>query len=145
MYPRTEAEARRGLAMTQHADLNDATEGQLLIPVVDLERAVAIYRDTLELRFRYTAPPQMSFFQAGDVRLLVGVPESGRAAHRGSIVYFKVDDIDAVHGTLVDRGVEFSGAPHRVHKTPQSELWLAEFQDIDGNPLALMSEVAVAS
>jgi predicted enzyme related to lactoylglutathione lyase len=31
-----------------------------------------------------------------------------------------------------------------VNRTPKSELWLAEFTDPDGNPLALMSEVALA-
>jgi predicted enzyme related to lactoylglutathione lyase len=31
-----------------------------------------------------------------------------------------------------------------VHRTPRSELWLAEFTDPDGNHLALMSEVTVA-
>jgi len=34
--------------------------------------------------------------------------------------------------------------PHVVHRTPASELWLAEFSDPDGNHLALMSEVPVA-
>jgi len=32
-----------------------------------------------------------------------------------------------------------------VHRTSQSVLWLAEFNDPDGNPLALMSEVPVAA
>ena len=64
--------------MTQQpesADLSNATIGQLLIPVANLDRAVAFYQDTLGLRLLFKAPPQMSFFQAGDVRLLVGVPE----------------------------------------------------------------------
>ena len=30
-----------------------------------------------------------------------------------------------------------------VNRTPNSELWLAEFTDPDGNQLALMSEVAM--
>ena len=34
---------------------------------------------------------------------------------------------------------------HIVNRTPKSELWLAEFTDPDGNQLALMSEVSVAS
>jgi predicted enzyme related to lactoylglutathione lyase len=28
-----------------------------------------------------------------------------------------------------------------VHRTPTAELWLAEFEDPDGNHLALMGEV----
>ncbi len=121
-------------------DLSDATVGQLLIPVTDLERAIAFYRDSLGLRFLFSAPPQMSFFQAGSVRLLVGVPESGRLADRGSMVYFKVADIHAVFETLRSRGVSLGNPPHVVHRTPTMELWLCEFRDPDGNQLALMSE-----
>jgi predicted enzyme related to lactoylglutathione lyase len=121
-------------------DLSDATVGQLLIPVTDLERAIAFYRDSLGLRFLFSAPPQMSFFQAGAVRLLVGVPESSRFDKRGSMVYFKVADIQDVFDTLQSRGVAMGAPPHVVHRTPTMELWLCEFTDPDGNHLALMSE-----
>ncbi len=131
--------------MAQQMDLSEATVGQLLIPVVDLDRAIAYYRDTLGIRFLFSAPPQMSFFMTGNVRLLVGVPEAGQAAHRGSTVYFKVTDIQAVYETLTARGVKFPAKPALVHRTPTSELWLAEFRDPDGNHLALMSEVAKAA
>lgn len=121
-------------------DLSDSTVGQLLIPVEDLDRAIAFYRDTLGLRFLFAAPPQMSFFQAGTVRLLVGVPEANQPRQRGSMVYFRVTDIHGVFQTLKERGVTFGASPHVVHRTPTAELWLVEFQDPDGNQLALMSE-----
>lgn len=128
--------------MPETSDLANATVGQLGIPVENLERAVAFYRDTLGVRYLFSAPPQMSFFQAGEVRLLVGVPEAGQPRERGSIVYFKVFDIHAVYGTLTQRGVLFGAEPKLIHKTRSSELWLAEFRDPDGNQLALMSEIA---
>jgi methylmalonyl-CoA/ethylmalonyl-CoA epimerase len=128
--------------MNERTDLRNATVGQLLIPVRDLPRAIEFYRDTLGVPFLFEAPPQMSFFQAGSVRLLVGVPEPASAG-AGSVVYFKVEDIHAVHRTLVERGVPFSAEPHRVHRTATYELWLAELSDPDGNALALMAEVAV--
>ena len=121
-------------------DLSDSTVGQLLIPVEDLDRAIVFYRDTLGLRFLFSAPPQMSFFQSGNVRLLVGVPEADQPRQRGSAVYFQVADIHAVFQTLVERGVKFGASPHVVHRTPTAELWLTEFRDPDGNQLALMSE-----
>lgn len=122
-------------------DLSGATIGQLLIPVENLDHAISFYRDVLGLQFLFAAPPQMSFFQCGNVRLLVGVHEAGRARERGSQIYFSVRDIHAVHETLRDRGVAFRATPHMVHRTGESELWLAEFADPDGNSLALMSEV----
>lgn len=124
-------------------NLSDATIGQLLVPVDDLDRGIAFYRDVLGLTFLFAAPPQMAFFRCGAVRLLVGVMPAGQSPQRGSAIYFSVADIRGVHGTLAGQGVRFVNEPHVVHRTPSSELWLAEFTDPDGNQLALMSEVAV--
>lgn len=124
-------------------DLSQATVGQLLIPVEELDRAIGFYRDVLGLQFLFSAPPQMSFFQCGNVRLLIGVHDRDGPRERGSQVYFSVGDIHTVHETLTGRGVAFHAAPHLVHRTATSELWLAEFSDPDGNHLALMSEVGV--
>ena len=126
-------------------DLSQASVGQLMLPVTDVDRAVAFYRDVLGLPFLFAAPPQMAFFQCGDVRVLIGVPESGEHMRRGGTVYFRVDQIQSVHATLTARGVAFQVAPHVVHRTPDSELWLAEFQDPDGNQLALLADVPVVS
>lgn len=122
-------------------NLANASIGQLMIPVSDVERGIAFYRDVLGLPFLFAAPPQMAFFMCGAVRLLIGVPPPGQAAQRGSAIYFNVADIGAVHAALAARGVVFNEAPHAVHKSAASTLWLAQFLDPDGNQLALMSEV----
>jgi predicted enzyme related to lactoylglutathione lyase len=114
--------------------------GQLTITAHDLQRAVGFYRDTLGVPFLFEVP-KMAFFQAGGVRLLVGVPEEAEFDHRSSILYFKVDDIQAAHRALADRGVAFRGDPHLVAKLPDHDLWLAFFNDSEGNVMALMSEV----
>jgi predicted enzyme related to lactoylglutathione lyase len=131
--------------MAAAADLSQAVVAQVMIPVDDFDRAVTFYRDTLGLPFLFTAPPQMSFFQSGPVRLLVGVlpPEHPRA--RGGSVYFQVSDIHAVYEELSGRGVAFGGKPHVVHRTPEYELWLVEFRDPDGNSLALMAQTPKAA
>jgi len=133
------------VSAAEQADLSGSTVGQLLIPVEDLDRAIAFYRDRLGLRFLFAAPPRMSFFQSGAVRLLIGVPEAGHPRQRRATVYFRVGDIHAVYQTLVERGVSFPAPPHVVHRTPAAELWLTEFSDPDGNHLALMSETPRAS
>ncbi len=124
-------------------NLANSKVAQLLIPIDDFEKGVAFYRDTLGIPFLFAAPPQMAFFNCGGIRLLVGVMPAGEKAQRGSAIYFQVADIAAVHAELKGKGVVFRGEPHVVHRTPQSELWLAEFADPDGNQLALMSEVAL--
>jgi Predicted enzyme related to lactoylglutathione lyase len=122
-------------------DLANATVAQLLVPIDDFDGGVTFFKDVLGLPHLFSAPPQMAFFQCGDVRLLVGVLPKGEPAQRGSAIYFRVADIHATHETLEARGVKFRAAPHVVNRTPKSELWLAEFTDPDGNALALMSEM----
>src|SRR5262245_36071981 len=124
-------------------NLANANVSQLLIPVADFERGVAFYRDVLGLPLLFAAPPQMAFFMCGTVRLLVGVLPPGQKAQRGSAIYFRVNDINAVFSSLSSSGVRFVASPHIVNRTPKAELWLAEFTDPDGNQLALMSEVVV--
>ena len=125
-------------------NLANAKIGQLMIPVEDFDKGIAFYRDVLGIPFLFAAPPQMAFFDCGGVRLLVGVVSEGQKAQRGATIYFQVDDIRAVHASLTGKDVSFRAEPHVVHRTPRSELWLAEFTDPDGNQLALMNEVAIA-
>jgi predicted enzyme related to lactoylglutathione lyase len=121
-------------------DLANATIAQVLVPVRNLDDAIEFYRYTLGLPFLFTAPPQMAFFQCGSVRLLVGVPPDSAGYQQGSAVYFKVSDILAVYTDLLERGVEFQAEPHIIYRTMDTDLWLAEFTDPDGNQLALMAE-----
>lgn len=125
-------------------NLANATITQLLIPIDDFERGVAFYRDVLGLQLLFTAPPQMAFFQCGAVKLLVGVTPAGQKAQRGSAIYFTVKDIQAVHASLSNDGVQFKAPPHVVNRSATSEVWLAEFVDPDGNQLALMSELPLS-
>jgi methylmalonyl-CoA/ethylmalonyl-CoA epimerase len=126
-------------------NLANATVAQVLIPVEDVEKGIAFYRDVLGIPFLFAAPPQMAFFQCGTVRLLVGVLPEEMKGRSGSAVYFKVPDIQATYAELQGKAVRFRGAPHVIHRTPTSELWLAEFADPDGNLLALMSETRPAA
>jgi len=116
-------------------DLADATVAQLMIPVENFDAGVSFYRDVLGIPFLFAAPPQMAFFMCGSVRLLVGVMPAGQSPPRGSAIYFKVPDIQAVYTTLSAKGVSFVAPPHVVNRTPKSELWLSEFKDPDGNQL----------
>jgi len=61
-------------------NLSDAAVTQVMIPVDDLEGAIAFYRDTLGIPLLFTAPPMMAFFKSGAIRLLVGVLPAGEKA-----------------------------------------------------------------
>lgn len=115
--------------------------GQIALPVQDLDRAIAFYRDALGLPLLFQAPPQLAFFQCGDVRLMLEVPGDPEFKNHASILYYKVDDIQAAHATLRDRGVAFRDEPHLIAKMPDHELWMTFFRDSEGNTGALMSEV----
>ena len=114
---------------------------QISMTARDVARAVSFYRDTLGLTLLFEAPPQMAFFDCGGIRLMVSVPTDVEFDHPGSILYFRVDDIQSVYATYRERGVTFRGEPHLVARMPDHELWMAFFQDSEGNTLALMSEV----
>jgi len=114
--------------------------GQISVPVRDLEKATAFYRDLLGMRFLFKVP-NLAFFDCGGIRLMLALPEKGEQDRSGSIIYYKVDDIRAAFDALSARGVGFKSKPHLVAKMPDHELWMAHFADLDGNTLELMSEV----
>ena len=114
---------------------------QIFVNVKDLERAIGFYRDMLGMRFLFTAPPGMAFFDCGGVRIMLGKADRPEIDHPASIIYYKVDDIEKVYEVFNARGVEFLIKPHLVAPMPTYDLWLADFRDSEGNILALMSEV----
>ena len=119
-----------------------STLGQILIPVTDVDRATAFYRDQLGVRFLY-AYPGIAFFDADGVRLYLATPESADFGGRATL-YFKVPDMRAAVATLQGRGVAI-GEPHVVHRDATYDLWMAFAKDPDGNNIGLMCEVPTAA
>jgi predicted enzyme related to lactoylglutathione lyase len=115
------------------------TVGQIHISVTDLDRSIAFYRDVLGLPFLFQAGPAMAFFQAGDVRLYLGIPTSPEYTSR-CVLYFRVDDLTAEVERLNGLDVQFSDKPHLVHRDGDTELWMSGFTDPDGHHLILMEE-----
>ena len=115
--------------------------GQISVNVHDLAKATAFYRDTLGMKHLFDVPGHMSFFDANGIRLMLAIPEKREFDHPGSIIYFRVKDIQSAHRVLVDRGARFERVPTLVAPMKDHDLWMAFFRDIDNNLLALMSEV----
>lgn len=114
---------------------------QVLIPVSDLARATAFYRDTLGMRFLFEVPQRMAFFDCDGVRLMLGMPEPNAEAVGAPLLYYRVADIQAAGQTLIASGVAQITAPALVARMSDHDLWLGEYRDSEGNPFALMSEV----
>lgn len=110
--------------------------GQIAVNVQDLDRAVAFYRDVLQIKFLFAAP-RLAFFDAGGTWLMLSPPEIPEFDHPASILYFDVDDIAAEHRRLKAKQVEFRTEPHAVHRDGTRELWLADFRDGEGNTFCL--------
>ena len=114
--------------------------GQIAINVKDLDRAVAFYRDVLGMRYLFPIP-NAAFFDCGGVRLMLGKAETPELDHAASIVYYRVEDIQASCAALASAGVKIDHEPSLIARMPDHELWMAFFHDPEGNILALMSEV----
>jgi methylmalonyl-CoA/ethylmalonyl-CoA epimerase len=129
-----------GETKEQSVQLNEI--GQIALTVRDLARAKDFYQNALGMRFLFDAGT-MVFFQCGGVRLMIGLSEE-TGPIGGTILYFKVADIQKVHRVLEEKGVGFVQPPHLVARMPDHELWIAFLKDPEGNTLGLMSEVRAA-
>jgi predicted enzyme related to lactoylglutathione lyase len=117
---------------------------QVAIPVRDLARATAFYRNLLGMKLLFEVPPQLAFFDCDGIRLALSIASDPMYEPPGSIVYYRVADIDTAHAELVQRGLEFLRGPHLVARLDAIEVWMAFFEDTEGNTLAITSERPVA-
>jgi methylmalonyl-CoA/ethylmalonyl-CoA epimerase len=113
--------------------------GQIAMIVQDIERATAFYRDVLGMKYLFSAGT-LAFFDCAGVRLMLTLPE-GQTVQASSILYFKVEDINATHQNLSARDVRFEDKPHIIARMPDHDLWMTFFRDSENNLLGLMSEV----
>lgn len=120
--------------------LRHSTIGQIAVNVHNLPMAIDFYRDILGIKFLFETP-SMAFFDLNGVRLMLGKPEKPEFDHPSSIIYYKVSDLRETYKSLIAKGVAFESKPQLVARMPNHELWMAFFRDVDGNLLALMSEI----
>jgi DNA-binding CsgD family transcriptional regulator/catechol 2,3-dioxygenase-like lactoylglutathione lyase family enzyme len=131
--------SKQELAMTATYQLNLGPIGQISRTVRDIDAACEWYGRVLGLKHLYTFG-KLAFFDLGGTRLYLSA-ESAEPQPE-STLYLRVDDIGAAYAELSARGVEFTGAPHMIHRHPDgTEEWMAFFKDPEGRFLALMSQV----
>lgn len=126
-----------GQETDMQADLAIGPVGQIARTVKDVGAARAWYGEVLGLRHLYSFG-NLAFFDCGGVRLFLS---EGEGAPSESILYFRVPDIRAAHQALDGRGVQFTHAPHMIHRHADgTEEWMAFFADNEGRPLAIMAQ-----
>ena len=116
---------------------------QIAIPVKEIGEAKRFYRDVLGLKHLFDAPPALSFFDCGGVRLMLSGPDAqgkdGNEQH--PVLYYDVDDIKATHARMKAAGAQSIEEPHIVAKMNDIEVWIGFVSDGQGNSVGLMSEV----
>lgn len=123
-------------------DLRLGALGQVSLDIADVERATHFYGDVLRLPHLFTFG-DLVFFDMAGTRLYLH-RKSTDEWKPGSILYFRVDEIEAAHRELISRGVVFAGAPQLIYTDDETgdEEWMAFFEDGEGNTLALMSRIS---
>jgi len=106
--------------------------------VRDIKESEAWYGKTLGLKHLYSFG-SFAFFDCGGTRLYLSATDKPGPE---SILYLRVEDVRCAYEMLRARGVEFSQAPHMVHRHADgTEEWLAHFNDPEGRPLGLLAQV----
>ncbi len=113
--------------------------GNIILPVVDMDRSLAFYRDAVGLDVRASGA-EFAFLQAGTVTLCLrqaARAAQGEDAGRVEIV-FDVPEIQAAYEALKARGVVFRVEPRVV----TGNLWATDFRDPDGHLLSIFGPSA---
>ncbi|HET8538823.1 MAG TPA: VOC family protein [Anaeromyxobacter sp.] len=108
----------------------------VILRVVDLERALAFWRDRIGLPVTGRGGA-FAFLDAGGVAIALNAvaspaePGGGLAAL--TEVVLEVPDVRAAHAELSARGVPFRTPPRPVTGDATRELWACDFRDPDGH------------
>jgi methylmalonyl-CoA/ethylmalonyl-CoA epimerase len=126
-----------------HPDLAPAVTvekiGQIAITVDNLAEAKDFYQNILGMKFLFDAG-HLAFLQCGDVRLMLTTPEKPEP-RGGTILYYKVADINATCAAIKSRGISLLEEPHLIARMPDHDLWMTSLKDPAGNILGIMCEV----
>jgi catechol-2,3-dioxygenase len=121
--------------------LSSARFEQVAFTAKDLDISVRFYRDMLGLKLLFETNG-MLFFDVSGTRLMIARDNLRPAVGRSTgIIYFHVDDFSAAHKRLMATNAKLVGAEETVQTDSNGSLRLQQFEDPDGNMLAIMGFV----
>lgn len=123
--------------------LNPSHIVQVAVPVQDIDRARAFYRDVLGLPHLFDAPPSLAFFQCGQTRLMLS-PSEGEGPVASPILYYNVADAGVAQAVLTAAGAPLVQPAHLIARVGGKDIHLAICRDSEGNMVGLMSETPTA-
>lgn len=108
---------------------------QVTVPCSNLEASVAFYRG-LGLIQIVSSPPRYARFECPDGEATFSLHHTDpMPSDHGVVIYFEVEDLDAIVTELQSNGYQFDLLP-----TDQPWLWReARLRDPDGNPICLFT------
>ncbi|HJQ11060.1 MAG TPA: VOC family protein [Gemmatimonadaceae bacterium] len=119
---------------------------QIALPVDDVDKAKGFYKDVLGMTHLFDAPPGLSFFDCGGVRLMLCGPaaqgKDGDTQH--AVLFYDVSDIKKTYAGIKAAGAASLAEPHIIARMNGREVWVAELADGFGNYVSLISEVAAS-
>jgi methylmalonyl-CoA/ethylmalonyl-CoA epimerase len=114
---------------------------QIGIPVKDIERATAFYRDVLGFRLLMNGP-NMAFLDCAGIRIYLDGNPGTVEAGANSLVYFRTKNIEHSHASLKDSTATIHKPPHIIASLPSVDIWLMWIRDSESNLLGIMEERA---
>jgi catechol 2,3-dioxygenase-like lactoylglutathione lyase family enzyme len=110
----------------------------LNLPVSDLERSRAWWVETLGLTVEFEVPDTRTVALNDGAGFAIFLQETPQATSNGVALWFRVDDVDAIHAHWTARGVAFAHAPRK-------NFWGygAELADPDGYLVRLWDETSM--
>ncbi len=113
---------------------------QIAITVSDVDKALAFYRDILDLEFLFSTGPNLAFLNADGVRIMLSTPQGAGAVGANSILYFNTQDIETAYKEFVEKGAKVEREPQLAANLPDHDLWTGFLRDPDDNLVGLIEE-----
>src|SRR5438477_9917051 len=108
---------------------------QIALPVKSVEKAKSFYQEVLGMQHLFDAPPALSFFDCGGVRLMLAGPEAqgkdGDKQH--AVLFYDVADIKSTYAQIKAAGAPSLYETHIIARMISRVVYIGELWDYQSN------------